>query len=298
MRDTRGGARRSARPEPRRPLTAAEERAAQVRARRAERPERPAPARAESAPFEPEVWIDEGAVRDAALDATRRAEATSDVRSVRGRRVRMDLAPEVEAQLSDATTPERRERYRERLAVAADALDRGRFGDARRMVQPLLRDLPQVAFAHEIAGLAHYRLGEWRKAEAELTTAKDLDGNVAHLPVLADCARAQRHYDRVEQLWKELRAASPEAAVLAEGRIVAAGALADQGRLGDAISMMERAQPNAKRPREHHLRQWYVLADLYDRSGELLRARALFERILHHDPGFADVAERVRALGR
>jgi hypothetical protein len=36
-------------------------------------------------------------------------------------------------------------RYRERLQSAFEALERGRFDDAKRMVQPVLRDVPNVA---------------------------------------------------------------------------------------------------------------------------------------------------------
>jgi hypothetical protein len=51
-----------------------------------------------------------------------------------------------------------------------------------------------------------------------------------------------------------------------------------------------------KRPREHHLRLWYALADLEERAGEHARARALFDRVAAHDPSFADVGARRRAL--
>jgi hypothetical protein len=53
-----------------------------------------------------------------------------------------------------------------------------------------------------------------------------------------------------------------------------------------------------KKVREHHLRQWYVLADLYDRAGDAPRSRALFGRIRAVDLDFADVAARLRQLGR
>jgi len=48
----------------------------------------------------------------------------------------------------------------------------------------------------------------------------------------------------------------------------------------------------------HHIRQWYALADLYDRAGDPSRARRLFERVQHESPGFADVGRRLTALGR
>jgi hypothetical protein len=46
----------------------------------------------------------------------------------------------------------------------------------------------------------------------------------------------------------------------------------------------------------HHLRRAYVLADLYERSGDLPKARTMFGRIETIDPDFADVRLRVRAL--
>jgi tetratricopeptide (TPR) repeat protein len=114
--------------------------------------------------------------------------------------------------------------------------------------------------------------------------------------VLADCYRALHRYGRVDELWDELRAASPGAELVAEGRIVAAGALADQGRVEDAIGLLERARHGGPRPREHHLRLWYALGDLYERAGDVPRARDLFRRVASAEPDFADVAERLSAL--
>jgi hypothetical protein len=51
-----------------------------------------------------------------------------------------------------------------------------------------------------------------------------------------------------------------------------------------------------KSPRAHHLRRAYALADLFERAGDLPRARATFTWILRHDPAFADAAERAAAL--
>jgi len=116
--------------------------------------------------------------------------------------------------------------------------------------------------------------------------------------VLADCYRALKRYDVVEQLWLELREGSPAPDLMAEGRIVAAGALADQGDLKGALKLMERAADVPKKVREHHLRQWYVLADLHDRSGDIIKARRWFGKIAEVDADFADVSERLRGLGR
>lgn len=253
--------------------------------------ERPAPP-----PWEREQWVDEGSVRDEAERATARAADTGAPKP--RRRMSTDLAPEVAADLAQAAPAARQARYQERLASAADALDRGRFADAKRMVQPVLRDLPDLAFGHEIAGLALYRMGQWRKAVAELELARQLGGSFEHLAVLADCYRALRRYHEVDVLWREMKEASPEPAVMAEGRIVAAGALADQGDLVGALKIMQRAAESTKKPKEHHLKQWYVLADLYDRSGEVITARRFFQMVVEVDPEFADAGERLRALGR
>jgi hypothetical protein len=46
-----------------------------------------------------------------------------------------------------------------------------------------------------------------------------------------------------------------------------------------------------------HIRQWYLLADLYERAGDVPRARELFERVLRVDREAYDVADRLVGLG-
>ncbi len=107
-----------------------------------------------------------------------------------------------------------------------------------------------------------------------------------------------RRYHEVDELWKELKDASPEPALMAEGRIVAAGSLADRGDLAGALKLMQRAMDLPKKPREHHLRQWYVIGDLFDRSGDVVKARRWFGVVAEVDRDFADVVDRLKALGR
>ena len=278
--------------------TAAQIRSAEVKAARGPREPRQPVA---PAPWERETWIDDGPLRSEARKATARAQrpepAETTAKSTK-RRKSLELAPEVAEELQQVAPAVRAAKYQERLATAADALDRGRFDDARRMVQPVLRDLPAMAFGHEIAGLALYRTGQWRKAAAELEIARGLDRTLNHHAVLADCYRALKRYDLVEQLWRELREGSPDPALMAEGRIVAAGALADRGDLKGALKLMERAGDVPKKVRDHHLRQWYVLGDLHDRSGDIIKARRFFGMIAEIEGDFADVADRLRGLGR
>ncbi len=249
----------------------------------------------ERPPWEREQWIDDGSLRDTATKAVDRAADTTP----RRQRAEPGLAPDVAADIAaKAASAADTARYHERLASAADALDRGRFADARRMVQPVLKHLPQLAFGHEIAGLCWYRLGEWRKAVTELELARSLDGSVNHHVVLSDCYRALKRYHVVDELWAELRAASPAPATLAEGRIVAASAAADQGDFVGALRTMEKALDVPKKPKDYHLRQWYVVADLYDRSGDVVKARRYFGLVAQAEPDFADVRDRLKTLGR
>jgi tetratricopeptide (TPR) repeat protein len=187
-------------------------------------------------------------------------------------------------------------RLQEALVKGARALDRGYEQEALRMLRPYRDPHPDSGDLRELLGVAYYRLGRWSLAQKELDAYVALTGSTEQHPVLMDCARALGRFDRVETLWQELKAVSPGAEIVSEGRIVAAGALADQGRLDDAIKMLERAPTGPKRVLPHHLRLWYALADLHERAGDLPAARALFRKVSAQDPRFVDVAERLAAL--
>ena len=187
-------------------------------------------------------------------------------------------------------------RFQEALIRGARALDRGYENEALRMLRPYRELFPESAELRELLGLTYYRLGKWAAAQKELETFVALTDSMDQHPVLMDVARALGRYKRVEQLWEELRAVSPGAEVVTEGRIVAAGALADQGKLEQAIKVLERAPAGPKRILPHHLRLWYALADLHERAGDIPAARALFRKISAQDPSFVDVAERLAAL--
>jgi tetratricopeptide (TPR) repeat protein len=243
-----------------------------------------------------EEWIDEGALRAEAAGAAGRAQAlTRPTPQRRARSVDADTAAEIRASAKD-----RRHAARavERLAQAQQALERERFDEARRIASPLLREFPDVASVHQVVGLAAYRAGRWKQAVAELEAAQSRRPAVELMPVLADAYRALGRWREVERIWHEVRAISPTQDVLAEARIVAAGAEADRGDLHAALRTMARAKQVPKRVRDHHLRQWYVLGDLYDRAGDPLEAARWFELVARHDREFVDVGDRLRSLGR
>ncbi len=243
-------------------------------------------------PWQPEQWIDEGEVRGearGAVDRARRPPGRSPARD--------DAEAAADPTLGRAVSGTTLARAEQRLRDASRAFKRERFEEARKILRPLADAAPTAESVRELLGLTYYRLGRWKAAATELEALRGLTGSTEQHPVLADCYRALGRHAKVAELWEELRSASPSAALVAEGRIVAAGSLADQGRLEDAIRLLQAARTPAKRPKEHHLRVAYALADLHERAGDIPAARQLFRLVATADPELGDVAARLRALG-
>jgi tetratricopeptide (TPR) repeat protein len=212
------------------------------------------------------------------------------------------LPADVLSELASAAGPDwnhLRERVTERMTAALGAYERGRYRDAARMLRTVVDAVPDAPSARELLGLSQYHQGYWKAALPNLEAFARLTGSVDQHPVRMDCLRALGRHRRVEELYDELRRGSPDAEVLAEGRLVLAGDRADRGDLAGAIALLTGAGAGrpVRNPAERHLRQWYLLGDLMERSGEHARARELFQRILASDPDAYDVADRLDALG-
>lgn len=208
----------------------------------------------------------------------------------------LDIEGDVRAELVRAVGSGRSVKYEQRLRDAGRAFDAERFGDAARILRKLADDVPTAASVRELYGLTLYRQGKWRAAAHELEAFRQLTDSTEQHPVLADCYRALGQYSAVDELWRELKAVSPGAELVTEGRIVVAGSLADRDDLGGAIALLEQGFTFPKRAKEHHLRRAYALADCYERAGDVVRARDLFERVAGVDPDFADARRRARSL--
>ena len=250
------------------------------------------------APQEKSPVVEEARVRD----RSRPARAASTAGALAALSNRVSLPPEVATDIrnaADTATAHHRERLVERAEAAYGAYERGRFSDALRAIKPVADEAPAVAAVRELAGLAAYRTGRWRDAACHLQAFGTLSDSTEHLPVLMDCQRALHKPKKVAELWAELRHSSPEPDVLAEGRIVAAASLADAGDFQGAIAMLATAgaSKTLRNPSDRHIRQWYVLGDLYERAGDIPRARDFFDRVLRADPDAYDVAQRLRGLG-
>ncbi|MGQ0520192.1 MAG: tetratricopeptide repeat protein [Actinomycetota bacterium] len=247
---------------------------------------------AERTEWEPEVWVEE---EDEAAEPVPAGAGPSEG-PARRPRPRPAVPEEVEAELHDTVDRSQAERVQRRLAEAVRAYERDRYEDALRTLRPVAKLAPASPTVRELHGLTLYRLGRWRSAVKELEAFHALTGSYDQHPVLIDCHRATSRWAAADRAWEELRTASPTPEVLTEGRIVFAASRADRGDLAGAIELLERASTKERPPPLHHLRLWYALADLYERAGDVPRARGLFDKVLQHDASLFDTRERLVAL--
>src|SRR5690606_27741890 len=125
--------------------------------------------------------------------------------------------------LTRAIGARRVSRARADLDAAARAYDAERYTEALRLTRKLVELAPRAPQLHVLHGLVLYRLGRWGEAFAHLVEFRAPSGTAEQDHVLADCYRALRRWTDVDELWEGLREVSPNAEVVDEGRIVAAG---------------------------------------------------------------------------
>ena len=266
-----------------------------------------------------EEWIDEGSVRDGkprrgssarpqgkprtgvsqhVIRKTGGARARTSTRPARGGRREVRAMDAVVEEIERAVGARASVRVLRRYEAALASFEAHRYSEARIVLVPLARECADVAAIRELLGLCYYRESNWKKAVEHIEASLALNpGWIFNHAVLADCHRALGNFSRVDELWEEIGEASPHPELLAEARIVYAMSNVDQGDLTKALSIMVKTLTTPKRIQEYHLRQWYVLADIHDRLGNIIKAREVFERIADIDPNFADVAERMSDLG-
>ena len=278
------------------PRTAAQERSDEVKGRIGERrtsgemslpPERSR-----------EDWVDEGSVRPARKAPSFGPRSKGTGRPQKGGRKEVRALDSVVDQFEKALGSKASPRALKRYDAALQAFEAHRYDDARKILNPMSREYSEVAAVREMLGLCLYRAGQWKRALVEFEASLKLNPDwIFNHAVIADCHRALGEHQMVEKYWQELQEASPHPELMAEGRIVMAGSMADRRQITEALALMEKASGDMNRPSEYHLRQWFVIADLYDKEGNVIKARQFFERIAAIDPGFVDVAERLSTLG-
>lgn len=205
-----------------------------------------------------------------------------------------DLVDEVRR----ATRPQDQEQVLSRLARAVELLERGDSGAAASEAEKAKRFANRSSAVREILGLAYYGQGRWQEAVTELKAYRRLSGRPDQNHLIADSLRGLGRPDEAVPLAEEvLRDRKVPSDAKAEAVIVAASALADRGRTAEALAFLRRAATKDDESEPWTLRLWYVRGDILEKAGRRDEAAAEFRRIVRHDPGAFDAAERLAALG-
>lgn len=183
---------------------------------------------------------------------------------------------------------------KEAVARAGEAVEDERFAEALEPLEGAKRAAPRSGSVRELLGVVHYRLGNWREAARELAAYRRLTGRRDQDHLYADAERALGRPEKAVEILDDLtpaEAGSEERWV--EAVIVRASSLADLGRPEEAVEYV-RARGPVEPPEvlPHHLRLWYALADLLERTGRRGEARAWWDAIYAEDPEFHDVDRR------
>jgi tetratricopeptide (TPR) repeat protein len=184
-----------------------------------------------------------------------------------------------------------------RLERAVQLLERG---DARGAAAEAAKakDLaPRAPAAREVLGLALYQLERFPQALSEMQAYRRMSGRPDQNHIIADSLRAVGRPDRAVPLAEEvLKAKGVPLSAKAEAVIVAASALADQEKFDQALGMLRRIRTRDDVAGPEVLRVWYVTGSILEQAGRKAEARREFQKIVRHDPGAYDAAERAAQL--
>ncbi|HYG72502.1 MAG TPA: tetratricopeptide repeat protein [Actinomycetota bacterium] len=180
---------------------------------------------------------------------------------------------------------------------AAQLLERGDARGALAEAEKAKGFAPRSAAVRELVGLALYQLERFREALTEMQAYRRISGRADQNHIIADCLRAVGRPDKAVPLAEEaLRTRGVPIAAKTEAVIVAASALADQGKFEQALGLLRRIRTRDDVAGPEVLRVWYVTADILERTGRRQDASREFRKISRHDPAAYDVAERLARL--
>jgi tetratricopeptide (TPR) repeat protein len=185
-----------------------------------------------------------------------------------------------------------------RLERAVQLLERGDSRGAVSEAQKAKELAPRSTSVREVLGMALYQQGRWREALSELQTYRRISGRADQNHLIADAERGLGRPERAVPLAEEaLAGRGVPIEAKGEAVIVAASALADMGRFDQALGLLRRVRTRDDVARPEVIRVWYVIADILEKAGRPKEAAEQFRKILRHDPGAYDVAERIAQLG-
>lgn len=207
-----------------------------------------------------------------------------------------NLTREVTEEIQRVTRPTEVRDALSRLSRAVELLERGDTGAALAEGQKAKQLSPRSGSVREVLGLAFYGQERWQEALTEMKAYRRMTDRVDQNHIIADCLRALgRPAEAVPLAEEELRSKIPNEAK-AEAVIVAASALADQGRFPEALAFLARARTREDVAEDYTLRLWYVRGDILARAGRREEAAMEFRKVMRHDAGAFDAAERLADL--
>jgi tetratricopeptide (TPR) repeat protein len=184
-----------------------------------------------------------------------------------------------------------------RLERAVQLLERGDARGAAAEAGKAKALAPRAPAVREVLGLALYQLERFPQALSEMQAYRRMSGRADQNHIIADSLRAVGRPERAVPLAEEaLAARGVPLSAKAESVIVAASALADRGKFDQALGMLRRIRTRDDVAGPEVLRVWYVTGSILERAGRRAEARREFQKILRHDPGAYDAAERAAQL--
>ncbi len=206
------------------------------------------------------------------------------------------LSADMVEELHATARPGKAEILVQTFSEAAGAFAASDLEEATRLGEQAKHLALRSVAARELLGLTHYRAGRYQEAARELAAFRRLSGSEEQNPVLADCHRALGRPQHALEVCDEIDRRSVSEPVFYEGEIVAAGALADLGRMDEAIARLETLELEPAVAGEQHIRAWYALGDLLERRGRFRQALEWFEAAAEADENATDARERAGLL--
>jgi tetratricopeptide (TPR) repeat protein len=207
------------------------------------------------------------------------------------------LPRDVVDEVRRSTRPPAQQDTLARLGRAIELLEREDPKAAVVEAEKAKRLSSRSASVREVLGLAYYGQGRWREALAELKAYKRITGRNDQNHLIADSLRGiGRPMDAVPLADEAIRDRAVSNEVKAEVVVVAAAALADEGRFAEALAFLGRARTKDDVAEPYTLRLWYVKADILERAGRKRDAANELRKIVRHDATAFDAAERLATL--
>lgn len=185
------------------------------------------------------------------------------------------------------------------LSIGSAAIDEERIDVALQVLAWAKHEAPRISAIREAYGVALYLGEQYAAALTELQAYRRLTGQSDQNHLVADCLRALgRDLDQIAEAAESLLVDedAPDDR-RAEAAIVWAAALADNGDLGAARSVVRRFLERTRtEDAEHDLRVRYLAADLAEQQGDLDEAERQLASVAAVDDEFLDARERLETI--